>query len=227
LSFETDARGGRPGGPSSRRPRLGMPRSRSPLARRTPSSTVYAPGKTGRCWLSSSSWCWQAPGSSTGWQPFHALWPAMSSGTATACRSRSTCRRADELSAPAGAGWPPLGGAWGLPLAAGEPAELGMNGAGELHQLAAVEATGKRISQRAVDPIEGGAIAALGKAEGSVRETGLLAHVKRQAPSGRILVHELRGGLVAVGQQPAADELPALRIEFGCPHVRAKAARQP
>src|SRR6185312_6390198 len=128
----------------------------------------------------------------------------MSSGTATACRSRSIRRRAEPARSSACGAWPRSGLPPGLALATAEPAELGMNAAGELHQLGAFEATGKRIGQRAVDPIEGGAIAALGKAEGSVRETGLFAHVERQAPSGRILVHELRGGLTAVGQQPAA-----------------------
>src|SRR5262249_40669709 len=133
----------------------------------------------------------------------------MSSDTAIACRSKSTYRPVEV-------------DRWvchGRSLARAAAAELGMNAGGEPHQFAAVETTGKRIGERTVDPVEGREIATLGKTECGIGEPRLLAHIKRQPPSSGILVHELRGGLPTVGQQPSTHQFPPLGAKFGGAHL--------
>src|SRR5262249_46178833 len=143
---------------------------------------------------------------------------AMSSGTAIACRSRSTCHHAELPRQP------PKGA---LSLARFGGGQLIVNAGGKPHQLLALEPAGERIGKRVVDPIKGAELAMFSKAKGRLGTARLLAHIKRQPPTIPILVHELRRGLAAVGQQPATDQLPALAAQFRRPYVNAQTTGQP
>src|SRR5205814_10193154 len=69
--------------------------------------------------------------------------------------------------------------------------QLGVHRVGDARQLLATDPAGDYIGERPVDPVERAEAVALGKLECGVVEPRLLAHVEREAPAGRVLVHEL------------------------------------
>src|SRR5215211_3834041 len=98
---------------------------------------------------------------------------------------------------------------------------------GDRQELSPIRFGRDHVRQSLVDPGECGDTALLFEAEGCLRLASTGAGIESEAIAAYILIHELRGGLAAVGKQSAPDETIALGIQVRRRQRLAHTARQP